>query len=390
MSSAARMALNYFIFFGALGAFWPYLGPHLRGLGFSGAQIGALTAIQPIAVALFAPAIGAYADQFGRHRRVFRIMAVCGASVALILSRASGFLPVLVLFVAWASFVAALLPIMDSYAITTADTSGVPYGRLRLWGTLGYMIVVTAVGWASQTLPRGAFFVAYAALLLCAALAAGALPPSQNRARTAGPPMRIDLQQIRGQPALLAMLIISLCTAIGMSTLGSFFSIYLTSELGGTNALLGTVNAVLALSEIPVMLGAGWLQRVIGNRGLIGIALSAYIVRFTLYAIAPNSSWILPIQVLHGLTYAIFLLASVRLIYELAGRDRAATMQSVLAAALATGNVLGALLNGFVADAFGIRAVFVVAVCANVIALGVFALAWRQFRTPVVVYKSNL
>ena len=91
----------------------------------------------------------------------------------------------------------------------------------------------------------------------------------------------------------------------------------------------------------------------------------------------------MPIQVFHALSYAIFLISSVRLVYDLAGRDNAATMQSVLAAAMALGNVLGALVNGFVADAFGIRAVFVVAMAANVVALCVVALGWRHLRPQV-------
>lgn len=280
MSNVARMALNYFVFFGALGAFWPYLGPHLRGLGLSGAQIGALTAIQPIAVFLLAPVIGAFADRRGQHRRVFQALAVTGACLAIALSQANSFAPVLFLLIAWSASVAALMPIMDSYAITIADSAGVAFGRLRLWGTLGYMITVTIVGWVSQSLPRGAFLIVYAVGLLCAVAAASLLAPSQTFARAAGPALRIDVGAIAKQPALLAMLIVSFCTAIGMSTLGNFFSIFLTTELGASTALLGTVNAVLALSEIPVMLGAGWLQRKLGNRVLVAIALCGYIVRF--------------------------------------------------------------------------------------------------------------
>ena len=113
---------------------------------------------------------------------------------------------------------------------------------------------------------------------------------------------------------------------------------------------------------------------------MILVALVAYVVRFTLYAVAPSAEFVLPVQLVHGLTYAVFLIASVRMVYDLAGRDRAATMQGVLAAALAAGSVLGAVVNGVVADLFGtVRPVFVVAAIGNVVAIIVFVAMRRHW-----------
>ncbi len=373
------MALNYLFFFGAIGAFWPYLGPHLRSLGLSGTQIGTLSALPPIAVALLAPAIGAFADRRAQHRRVLRLLLLpCAFAVAL-LSQATGFAAVLALYVVWSASAAAIMPILDSYAITIGEAANTSYGRLRLFGTLGYMVAVMVVGWLLPVLPSGSFLLIYAGLLLMLVLISGGLPPSQTRAQAAGPVIRIDLRAVLARPALTAMLVVSFLTAVGMSTLGNFFGIHL-SELGAGTALIGLANFIIALSEIPVLLAAGWLQRKFGNQRLIAIALSTYVVRYALYAVVPSAAWILPIQILHAPTYAIYLVASIRLVYDLAGRDQAATMQSVLAAAMAAGSVLGALLNGVLADIFGVRAVFWLASGANVVALIVFLVAYVSRR----------
>lgn len=369
-----RMALNYLFFFGAIGAFWPYLGPHLRSLGLSGTQIGTLSALPPIAVALLAPAIGAFADRRAQHRRVLRLLLLpCALAVAL-LSQATGFAAVLALYIVWSASAAAIMPILDSYAITIGEAANTSYGRLRLFGTLGYMVAVMVVGWLLPMLPKGSFLLIYAGLLLMLVVTSGGLPASQTRAQAASPPMRIDLRAVLAQPALAAMLAVSFLTAVGMSTLGNFFGIHM-SELGAGTALIGVANFIIALSEIPVMLSAGWLQRKFGNQRLIAIALGAYVLRYALYAAVPSAEWVLAIQLLHAPTYAIYLVASIRRVYDLAGRNQAATMQSVLAAAMAAGSVLGALLNGALADAFGVRAVFWLASLANVVALGVFLAA---------------
>lgn len=135
---------------------------------------------------------------------------------------------------------------------------------------------------------------------------------------------------------------------------------------------------MLAISEVPVMLGAAMLQRRLGNRTLLGIALCVYVIRFILIATLRDTTWLLAIMPLHALTYTLFLISSIRLVFDIAGRERAATMQSVLAATMAAGNVLGALVNGAVADALGIRAVFWVAAGANLLALAVFL--WTRTR----------
>jgi MFS transporter, PPP family, 3-phenylpropionic acid transporter len=374
-----RIRLNYFFFYAAIGAFWPYLGPHLRELGLSGTQIGILSAAQPIAVALLAPAIGAFADRRALHRRVMQFALIPSATAVLLLSQATAFPSVLLLFVLWACSIAAVAPILDSYAITIGDATNVPYGRLRLAGTFGYIICVIIVGNLLHSAPSGTFLIIYAGMLLVMIGAAALLPPNQNRAQAAGPPLRFDLREAVGQPALIAVLVMSFLTAVGMSTLGSFLSIHLT-DLGATSALLGVASALLAVGEIPIMMASGWLQRRLGNHRLIIIALVVYIIRFVLYATAQSAYWVLPVQLLNGLSFALFLLASVRLVYDMAGRGRAATMQSVLAASTASGQVLGAVLTGFVADAFGVRSVFIVAAVANVIALVVFAFAFKHLR----------
>jgi PPP family 3-phenylpropionic acid transporter len=370
-SKFIALLINYFIFFAAIGAFWPFIGPHYRAIGLNGAQVGLVGTIQPISVLLLAPVIGAFADRRMLHRRVFRLLLLPTAAAAFLLYFATDFFAVMAGMILWACASAATLPILDSYAVTFAEEAGIPYGRIRLAGSLGFMVVVTAAGWVAAMLPEGAFLLFYGVLLLASSLIGGLLPPTQMRTQAAGAPIRFDLREALRDPALVGILAISFLTSIGQGTLGNFFGIFL-AELGATSAIIGLASAIVAISEIPILLGAGWLQHRFGNMGMIALALGAYVVRFCLYAAAPTAAFVLPVQLIHGLTYAVFLLASVRIVYELAGRDRAATMQGVLAATLAAGSVLGAVVNGVLADIFGVRVVFVVAAVANAIGLAVF------------------
>lgn len=374
--------ITYWFFFGAIGTLSPFLGPYYRHLGLTGAQVGLLSAVPPIAIAVLAPIWGAAADRRGIHRRVLRIVIPPAAITIVLLTQVSGFVAILLLIALWAMLMAPVLPILDSYAITLSEAHGQSYGRLRLWGTLGYMLSVVGVGWWMRTAPRTSFLFVYVALLACLLLATVGLPASQNRTSSAGPRMQSNLKVLlRGQPALALLLVVSFLVSIGMSTLGNFFGIYIT-ELGGTSAQIGLANAVLALSEIPIMLGAAWLQRKLGNPRMILLALVVYFARFILYSIAPSANWIILIQVLHGLSFAVYLVASIRLVYELSGKAQAATAQSVLASVMAIGNIVGAFANGFLLDHFGIAAIFWSASAAVLVALVLFGLGYRHIVMP--------
>lgn len=372
-------AVCYWFFFGGIGSLSPFLGPYYRHLGLSGAQVGLLSAVPPLAIALLAPIWGTAADRRGIHRRVLRIVIPPAIAVSLLLTQASGFLAIFALIALWAALMAPVAPILDSYAITISDAHGQSYGRLRFWGTLGYMLSVVLVGWWMRTAPHNAFLFVYVALLACLLLSTMGLPRSQNKANTAGPRIQTNLVALlRRQPALALLLVVSFLVAIGMSTLGNFFGIYIT-ELGGTSAQIGIANAVLALSEIPIMLGAGWLQRKLGDPRLILLALAAYLARFILYSLAPSANWIIAIQPLHGLSFAVYLVASIRLVYVLAGKDQAATAQSLLASVMAVGNIAGAFANGFLLDHFGVAAIFWSASAAVLLALVLFGVGyWRD------------
>lgn len=62
-------------------------------------------------------------------------------------------------------------------------------------------------------------------------------------------------------------------------------------------------------------------------------------MRILLYSVVPSAPWVLAIQLLHGCTFGLYLIASVTLVHELVGSELAATAQGLLASAMAFGHV---------------------------------------------------
>lgn len=365
----------YWWYFGGVGSLTPFLALHYRQLGFSGLQIGLLAATLPLGTALLAPLLGALTDATGGHRLALRLALVSAGGIALALTQARDFGASLLLIALLAVAIAPVTSLMDSYGLTIGELTGVPYGQLRVWGSVGYTIAVWTVGWAMGGRVTRAFLLTYGACMLLALLATAGLPPQRRDA--AGPRWQGLGDLWRNRPLVTLLLVTFLMTA-NAGMMYSFLGIHLAS-LGGSARLLGLAYAVNALSEMPILAFGSRLLARFGSRRLIAVALVVYAARLLLYSLLAAPAWVLPIQLLHGLTYGVFLLGSVTLAHELAGKERAATAQGLLAAmSFGFGTLAGALVGGALLDLLGTVLLFRVAAAGMGVALLVFLLGLRR------------
>ncbi|HVL56187.1 MAG TPA: MFS transporter, partial [Burkholderiaceae bacterium] len=147
--------LTYFAFIGALS---PYAALYFAARGLSIVEIGVLMSL-PQALRIFAPAFWAWlADRSGKRVVLLRVSAAVAVATMLLFPAAAsapGFAALmLVLFFA----TAAQLPIAEAMALHVARGDAGRYGRLRLWGSIGFIGAVLLLGplldrWGVVTLP---------------------------------------------------------------------------------------------------------------------------------------------------------------------------------------------------------------------------------------------
>jgi predicted MFS family arabinose efflux permease len=121
------------------------------------------------------------------------------------------------------------------------------------------------------------------------------------------------------------------------------------------------------------------LTKRLGSRSMLIVALSIYSVRMLLYSVIPDASWVLAVQLLHGCSFGLYLIASVTLVHELVGPEFTATAQGLLSSARAFGQMTGALLSGVLLDRIGIVAIYQLSVGIIVLTLTVFVVGWRWY-----------
>ncbi|HEV2127777.1 MAG TPA: MFS transporter, partial [Thermomicrobiales bacterium] len=158
-----KVAGGYFAYFAAVGALMPYVALYFRGMGFSGLQVGVLTALPSVGLAVFAPLWGAVADAMGVHRLLMRGALGLAIAVAFLTTQASTFMSMLLLFGLLAFVSVPVAPLMDSYGVTASEHTRRSYGGIRVWGSIGYMVSVLIVGWLMGDETSSLLLVAHAA-----------------------------------------------------------------------------------------------------------------------------------------------------------------------------------------------------------------------------------
>jgi MFS transporter, PPP family, 3-phenylpropionic acid transporter len=377
--ASIAMRAAYFFQFGGIGAYSPYLTLYYRSLGLSGTDIGTLAAIQPLATAILAPSWGLVADRWGVHRIILRAGLIGGALIALLLLGATSFWQFLPLIALLAFFVSPTASLIDSYGVTISERRGVSFGAIRIWGSIGYIVAT----WVGGSLMGGTvsrwFLLAYATTLILACVSTLGLPVLKLRAAKQ---VWSGAATVVRQPAMIVLLLTFFLMSCATTPSYAFFGIYLT-ELGGTTALLGTASALSAVSELPIMVFGGWLLQRLGARPMLALALVVYTLRFALYSVLPVADWVLGIQLLHGLTFGLYLMSSITLMHQTLGKQFAATAQGLLSSTYAFGQITGALVGGALLDTVSVFVIFRIAAGVMFLALVVLLVGTRLAGTHI-------
>lgn len=358
--------LLYFFFFGAVGTLAPYINLYFKRLGFSGAEIGILSAMQPIAYMVGPPFAIALAIRYGLSRSMLPLLTVACILPSALLIGVKGFWPLLIVYFVTMLLQAPVSPFLDDSTLQRIEHFGGDYGRVRLWGSIGFIVTVNVIGpiserWGIQTTLIGHLLtqVAVAAVAFRLVKAGGLAPISARSTHSNFASSLVDgirlVGQLPGARWLFGAGILARFSQVGGT---NFFAIH-ADDIGMPDSLIGLSWGIAAGSEVILMAVSSWFLRRIGARGLFLLSMAAGTVRWAIYATTSSIWTLLASQLLHAFTFAAFHIGSVTLIHSLFPADRRTEGQSawtVLTAGLPA--LVGAYLAGHLYDAVGLRPLF--------------------------------
>jgi PPP family 3-phenylpropionic acid transporter len=351
----------WFCYFAAIGLFNPYAPLWLKDLGVSTLAIGAIASMQSWTRVIAPYAWGWLGDRHGRRTDGVRWAATLSLLAALGLWLWPGPTAVTVFIALLFLANGGVVPLSEAALAQHLQRGGemdfARYGRVRVWGSLGFVVSVVAVGWGLERagIDRFPLFVVAGFGVLW--LAALRLPKAveQAQAHAAG----ASVASILRRPAVAWFFASVFLTVLGHTALYAFLSLYL-DELGYGKGVVGLAWAVAVAVEIVFF----WTQgRFFGRLPLLGwLQLAAWLaaLRFALTAAFGHWLWLLlAAQMLHAVTFAAQHAACIALIHRhfpgpLRGRGQA--LYTVLG--YGCSGVLGGLAGGWLGSRHGFSAVF--------------------------------
>ncbi|MEZ4770798.1 MAG: major facilitator superfamily domain-containing protein 6 [Caldilineales bacterium] len=369
----------YFLFFAGLAALAPFVALYYEGLGLDGRQIGVLTAIPPL-IALFAASLwGGLADATHQHRRLLAL-AMAGAIVCVLaVSLASSFLLLGVLIIGYAFFFAPINPLVDNSAMEMLGARRSQYGRLRLWGSVGWGLSAPLIGRLVEVHGLRWSFFGYALIMSLGLVIILRLPISET---SIGGSFWRGFRVLMARRRWILFLIVVFVAGLGAGILNNYLFLYM-NQLGAGETMMGLALTVATISELAVFALSGRMLERWGTGRMLGASIVAMVIRMLAYSVVATPWAVLVIQLLHGFTFAALWTAGVSYANSAAPRGMGATAQGVFSGVtMGLAAATGALVGGWLYQGVGAVMMFRWAGIGIALALLAAAMASRYLVDP--------
>jgi PPP family 3-phenylpropionic acid transporter len=368
----ARASIAYVILYVAVAAYSPFLQPYYQALGISLGDIGALVAFTSAVALVSAPTWGAVHDRSPTSPLLLPLAAAIAARGAVGLATV-GASPLLIpSAAAFAIGMSGLSPMMDVRVLDLVGSDRTRYARVRVWGSISFMVCTPIVGFAIGENYRNLFFVLIPSVLL-GGLAATLLPGRAGGVH--GVSLRHAPGRVLGHLPIALFLIGALVGWTAVYAQNTFFSIYLR-QIGASNDQIGWAWSVQAALEVPSMMLFPQLARRFGAERLMVLGMAIMAVRQVANAVFVTPSLLIACSLLQGAGYGLLLIGGIAFVSRQAPRGTAATAQGILnGVTFSLSVIIGSGLGGPLAGWLTIRGLFAISACLGVAAILLIALA---------------
>jgi len=353
-------------FYAAHACYSPYTSLYMNEQGLSATMIGLVSTCSSLVSILLQPMWGMLCD---RLRSVKKVYLTC-LSVLTLMVPVLGMLHAPMLIALWIPmtnvFFCSMFSFMDTWLVQSIkEIPGKNYGNVRVWGSVGFMIVVALSGQLSAEYGAGISFWCFSVFALISLSIAvcirheGVDPTAPKRQR-----MKLKDMQFGKLFRNYHYIVFVICVALVQAAI-TVKATYLPQrvlEAGGDNALYGMFYSIGALSEVPILFLSGKILRRFKASSVVRFSMVIYAVQMMIFSFPLPAPVLLIVQLTQGLGYGLFLVGSVDYLDELAPpelKTSALTFASAVYGGLA--GIFGSSLGGILIDNVGIMSTYLVA-----------------------------
>ena len=362
----------YGLYFALLGCIVPFWGLYLQQQTFSAEDIGILLALFS-AVRIFAPNIWAViTDYFQQWLQPIHLLRLAGLLMLVCFCGfywATQFWHFALLMISYGFFWSAILPQYEVLTLNYTKDNMSAYSSIRLWGSIGFIVLVSILGWVFDSLSIQYLPVFMLALMLFI-IVNSVLLPNENPSMAAMQSSKQPAQQASDTsllPAqktlrlgLLSFLAINVLLQICHGPYYVFFSIYLQQLEYGSWAI-GLLWSLGVLSEIVIFWKIAFFVQRWTLRQLVILALLITALRWLLTAFfAQQEGLLIFSQCLHAFSFGLLHAVSVKYIALFFPNKQQVHGQALYSGlGFGLGGAIGAYLAGMAWSSYGSTWVFV-------------------------------
>jgi MFS transporter, PPP family, 3-phenylpropionic acid transporter len=371
-------AVQYFLYFGVMGMYLPFFNLYCYQIGFKGWQIGTLSASRSIVLIVFGITWGIVADRFQNRRTIYIGCNFLSAAVWAFFLLTTDFRWMLAITCLYGIFFAPLISFLEAFAMDALGSDKKRYGRMRLWGSLAFIVVVLTLGRITDL-----FSVKIILSLILAGSWVQALVSLSFPAKVPTP--RLDF--LGGLKSLVSKKVIFffICAFLMLVSHGAyyaFFSIHL-NQLGCDNFFIGLCWTMAVGAEIVAMF---FSERIFKRFDYEKVLLFSFVIAALRWAglwAIQSPAGILVLQITHAVTYGTFHMASILYIDALAPKETKTIAQAANnAVTYGLGLMVGFFISGALYEHIGSEALFAI---SGMIAL----LGGALFQASIVVFRGS-
>jgi MFS transporter, PPP family, 3-phenylpropionic acid transporter len=370
-----NFALFFFAYYGYVGIFSPYASLFFEERGLSAAQIGVLMSLLQV-MRIFGPNVwGWVADHRSQRVAVLRVTSLAAVISFCGMFFGQTFAYFFAVMVIVNLFTSAQGPLSEALMLSAMRGDLTHYGRLRLWGSVGFIVSVMAAG---QFLDwYGVELMPWLALIMLAMVSVVTL-----RMREEAPIVyRSDspsVMSVLRKREVWSFFTSTFLMVAAHASLYVYYSLYL-SQIGYSKTVIGLMWSLGVIAEIIFFFYQEPLFKRFGVKNLMFISLAIGVIRFLMIAFGAQSLVLLLIaQVLHAATFGVHHSSSVATLQRwFSGPLQARGQALFISISYGLGGTLGGLLLSACWDTFGAQLVYVIAALMSGFGLVAAVLSYR-------------
>jgi MFS transporter, PPP family, 3-phenylpropionic acid transporter len=355
LSPLSRFAILYTVLFSAFGVISPFLPAFFGDRGLTKQQIGFAIGLAVAVRLVSGPIIGNLADKKRAWRGVLGVCAGVAGALGLGYLWAHHFAAIVVVTLAQSILLAPLVPVADAMALSAARSSPqFEYGWVRGAGSAAFIAASIAAGYAADSFGLVVCVGLNALLLGIAAAAAVPLPNIPSQVTLPGDATPGSIRSLMSLRAFRRLMLVG-ALVLGSHALHDTFAVIQWRDAGITTATASLLWSESVAAEVFVFLLIGPpLVRRLGVSRTAILAAGAGVVRWTVLGASNDIVAVMFVEPLHGLTFALFHLAAMRLITQTVPNRLAATAQAIYGTlAVGASTALLTLISGTLYGALG-------------------------------------